>query len=297
MSVAACSPVTSTITPSCASPGASSCDTTGSPARSASGPTTAARQSFSTARRSALAHSVVDEVDRAEAWNAWATSDVRVAAFATLADAIQGWRDRDERCYEVVAALTGIGSRRGGDSDLAAMAVVLLLEDGVRRLALTKLRDVCHVDDVVAATWEEVKRAEPDAGVKTASNLLKRARQRLTRPSGGMLSRVPTVALEPWVVDAAESDPRTAALDTATSSEDDLVDLLSWATGEGVLDRAEVDLIVELIAAENDGLPREAAQQLVGERRGVSMRTIRRRRDAATTRLQQAAPTYLAAIA
>ena len=77
----------------------------------------------------------------------------------------------------------------------------------------------------------------------------------------------------------------------------DLADLLTWATGAGVVGAEEVDLIVELLAAENEGMPREAAQRLVGERRGLAMRTIRRRRDATAARLREAAPKYLAAIA
>ena len=58
-----------------------------------------------------------------------------------------------------------------------------------------------------------------------------------------------------------------------------------------------VDLLVELLAAENDGLAREEAQRVVGERHGVAMRTIRRRRDRTAARLRDAAPRYLAAIA
>jgi hypothetical protein len=73
--------------------------------------------------------------------------------------------------------------------------------------------------------------------------------------------------------------------------------LLSWGTVVGVIATEEVDLIVELLAAENDGMAREEAQRLVGERHGVAMRTIRRRRDAAAARLREAAPRCLAAIA
>jgi hypothetical protein len=64
-----------------------------------------------------------------------------------------------------------------------------------------------------------------------------------------------------------------------------------------VIATEEVDLIVELLAAENDGMAREEPQRLVGERHGVAMRTIRRRRDATAARLREAAPRYLAAIA
>jgi hypothetical protein len=72
--------------------------------------------------------------------------------------------------------------------------------------------------------------------------------------------------------------------------------LTSW-TVVGVVATEEVDLIVELLTTENDGMAREDAQRLVGERHGVAMRTIRRRRDATAARLRDAAPRYLAAIA
>ncbi|WP_420181295.1 hypothetical protein [Paenarthrobacter sp. TA1.8] len=64
-----------------------------------------------------------------------------------------------------------------------------------------------------------------------------------------------------------------------------------------MIDTEEIDLVIELLAAENDGMAREEAQRVVGERRGVAMRTIRRRRDRTAARLRDAAPKYLAAIA
>ncbi|MDP3892277.1 MAG: hypothetical protein Q8Q44_13695, partial [Nocardioides sp.] len=78
---------------------------------------------------------------------------------------------------------------------------------------------------------------------------------------------------------------------------EDLADLLTWATGVGVIGAEDVDLLVELIAAENDGMSREEAQRVVGERHGVGMRTIRRRKAGVEERLHEAAPKYLAAIA
>ena len=78
---------------------------------------------------------------------------------------------------------------------------------------------------------------------------------------------------------------------------EDLVDLLTWAREIGVIATEEIDLLVELLAAENEGMGREEAQRVVGERHGVAMRTIRRRRDRTAARLRDAAPRYLAAIA
>ena len=105
---------------------------------------------------SALAASVISSLERSGKWAKWQQVEPRLAGFASLEEAREGWRRRDERCYQVVAGLTALGSRRGGDDDDAALAVVVLLEDGVNRVAMT-LTDVCEIDDVNATVWEEVK--------------------------------------------------------------------------------------------------------------------------------------------
>jgi hypothetical protein len=78
---------------------------------------------------------------------------------------------------------------------------------------------------------------------------------------------------------------------------EDLAELLAWAREVGVIPSEEIDLLVELLSAENQGMAREEAQRVVAERHGVAMRTIRRRRDRTTARLRDAAPNYLAAVA
>lgn len=261
--------------------------------------------------QSTWAAAVIDSLARAEGWSAWASLEPRLTGFASLDEAVEAWRGRDPRCYRVVAGLAALGSRRGGDDDDAALAAVVLLEDGVTRVATT-LRDLCEIDDVRTSVWEEVKAAEPQLGPCAARYLLQRARQRLCRPSAGMVSRIRTTSLDQQL-DATHArsagthsggaagrsvdrDPFVAAPEVDDPLAD-LADLLTWATGTGVIGTDEVDLIIELLAAENDGLAREQAQRLVGERRGVTLRTIRRRRDATTARLRASAPDYLSAIA
>jgi hypothetical protein len=261
--------------------------------------------------RSAWATSVIGSLSRSGKWEEWLTVEPRLAGFAGLEEALEGWRRRDERCYQVVAGLTALGSRHGVDDDDAALAVVVLLEDGVIRVATT-LSDLCEVDDVNATVWEEVKAAEPQLGPHAARYLLQRARQRLSRPAAGMVSRVETTSLEQRIETnnalvvgthsdgAGREDQDRDLLLAVPEVEDpvaDLADLLTWARGVGVIGTEQVALIVELMAAESDGMAREEAQRLVGERHGVAMRTIRRRRDAAAARLREAAPRYLAAIA
>ena len=261
--------------------------------------------------QSALATSVIASLERSGKWAQWQEAEPRLAGFASLEEAWEGWRRRDERCYQVVAGLTALGSRRGGDDDDAALAVAVLLEEGVNRVAMT-LADVCEIDDVNATVWEEVKAAEPQVDCHAATYLLRRARQRLSRPAAGMVSRIETTSLEARTevhnslvlgshTDGAGRSAQDCDLILAVPDiEDpveDLADLLIWAREVGVIDTEQIDLLVELLAAENDGLAREEAQRVVGERHGVAMRTIRRRRDRTAARLRDAAPKYLAAIA
>lgn len=253
---------------------------------------------------SALVTSVISTLEGSGKWADWQAVEPRLAGFANLEEAREGWRRRDERCYQVVAGLTNLGSRRGGDDDDAALAVVVLLEEGVNRVAMS-LRDVCELVDVSDTLWEEVKRAEPSLGMHAARYLLQRARQRLTRPAAGMIARVQTTSLDQrlgWATSTVafgEEQDRDLLLVVPEGEDpvEDLADLLTWARDVGVIASEEIDLLVELLAAENDGMAREEAQRAVGERHGVAMRTIRRRRDRAAARLRDAAPRYLAAIA
>lgn len=256
---------------------------------------------------SGLVRSVVDSLAWSGKWSTWRQIEPRLDGFDSLGEACEAWRRHDRRCYDVVAGLVTVGSRRGGDDDDAALAVVALLEDGVRRAAAS-LRDVCEVDEVRTAVWEEVKAAEPGMGAHAARYVLRRAHHRLARPAGKMASRMESTSLE----QRTHRREAGTVLGGGTAREDldrnlllavpevenpveDLAELLIWARRTGVIAKSEVELIVELLAAESDGTGCEEAQRLVGQRHGVTMRTIRRRRDATTARLRAAAGEYLAA--
>ncbi|MDP3892343.1 MAG: hypothetical protein Q8Q44_14025, partial [Nocardioides sp.] len=117
--------------------------------------------------QSALATSVLASLERSGKWAQWQEVEPRLEGFASLEEVREAWRRRDQRCYQVVAGLTALGSRRGGDDDDAALAVAVLLEDGVNRVAMT-LTNVCEIGDVNATVWEEVKGAEPQLGCHAA---------------------------------------------------------------------------------------------------------------------------------
>jgi hypothetical protein len=253
-------------------------------------------------------------------WEQWQQVEPRLAGFASFDEARSAWRRRDDDCYPVVAALTVLGSRRGGDDDDAALAVLVLLAEGVNRVA-GQLSDLCEVGDVHATVWEEIKRAEPQLGNRAARYLLDRARQRLCRQADAQQEskrpegRVRTTSLEAWIsrnkvpaggAEVEGYDPIDIALAMPVVEDpvEDLSDLLCWARNVGVIAVDEIDLLIELMATEHEVLARgetkrarEEAQRIVGERHGVTMRQIRRRRDRTAARLAEAAPRYLEAIA
>jgi hypothetical protein len=171
---------------------------------------------------------------------------------------------------------------------------------------------VCEVGDVHATVWEEIKGAEPQLGNRAGRYLLDRARQRLCRPAAGLVSRLHTTSLDAWLEAEAAPDSGegeqvsdlSIAMPVVEDPVEDLTDMLSWARAVGVLAAEEIDLLVELMAAEHAVLARgetkrarEEAQRIVGQRHGVTMRQIRRRRDRTAARLRDAAPQYLEATA
>lgn len=270
--------------------------------------------------QSALAAAVTESLAYSGKWEQWQQVEPRLAGFASFDEARSAWRRRDDDCYPVVAALTVLGSRRGGDDDDAALAVLVLLSEGVNRVA-GQLSDLCEVGDVHAMVWEEIKRAEPQLGNRAGRYLLDRARQRLCRQADAQQeskrpeSRFRTTSLEGWISRNKEAgvgaevegdDPidLLLAMPVVEDPVEDLGDLLCWARNVGVIASADIDLLIELMATEHEVLARgetkrarEEAQRIVGERHGVTMRQIRRRRDRTAARLAEAAPRYLEAIA
>ncbi|MEO7844416.1 MAG: hypothetical protein ABIR82_03685 [Nocardioides sp.] len=261
--------------------------------------------------------SLSDDLIRTGKWQHWSANDARLAGLNSLEQALENWRhDHGEASYLTVSALAACGSRRGDDDPEAALAVVVLLQDAIVALACelatgslasSPLDDV--VDDVMCAVWEEVRRSAPNLAHRGPRILLQRALGRATEVD--RRCRVPRARFVSWeaMLDRAEagtSDLEQADLvrgliDAATGSAhgggagEDLADLLTWARGHGVLRASEVDLVVELIAAQRAGAS-EAAHRMLSDRHGVTVRAIRRRRAAAVDRLRAAAPQYLAAV-
>src|SRR3954454_18035356 len=91
-------------------------------------PTLVSRPSFTS--------TVSAQLTRSGKWARWAGADPDVAWPASLEDAALEWRrEKTEDAYRLVARLTWLGSRRGGDDNDAALGVLVLLDPGIRGLA------------------------------------------------------------------------------------------------------------------------------------------------------------------
>ena len=244
-------------------------------------------------------------------WPAWQRDDPRLDSFADLDEVAALWHaERAQPCYLAIAALAGLGSRRGGDDDDAALAVLVILHEDIDLLT-GQLRRICQPDDVLWAVWDSVKRAEPQLECRAPYFLLHRAKDRLLAAHRASQLERPAGHVETLDHLAAQASPvqgfigtqpvpqpgepppaaRVCTQDAAT----ELERLLGWAAATGRIATSEVDLLGELVSGP-PRVRREEAMRLIGERHGVGLRTIRRRRDAAVQALRCALPDYLAAV-
>lgn len=245
---------------------------------------------------------VLDALERSQKWNSWAALDERIAAFNDLAEAREAWENgSDFRTFGVIAGLIKLACRRGSDDELAALVVLVLLAPGIQSLAV-RLEDLCEADEVRSAVWEAVKAAEPHAGRVAARHILQRAHQKLVERS----RRRPDLEMSTEVLDSIQE--RACLVDVVSSAcgqpdvvfdgaARELVDVLRWSRSVGVVDDADIRLLLELQAGACDGTPMKEIQARLGRQDGVTPRSIRRRRNAILARLREAAPAYLAATA
>ena len=232
--------------------------------------------------RHPLLQSLSDDLSTSGKWSAWVAADERIRQYTSLEEALRcGRGGRTDPWYQAVAALTELGSRRGGDDHDAALAVVVLLCDTVGAIA----RDLkVDADDVITAMWEEVKTATAEQGPMISHYLKKRTRTRIVNQINPPRETVcrPVEAVEE-IADRAADQPEDPVAD--------LVDVLAWARGHGVVDDRDVDLVMDLIVA--DRTPGVDPLAWVAASRGVSSRTLRRHQIDLADRLRRVRKAYL----
>jgi hypothetical protein len=229
-------------------------------------------------------------------WPVWRGHDPRLAVVDDLLD-LPGWirsADRDH-VDDVLHRLARLASPTGGDDAAAAGALAWLLLPGACLVA-RRLGDMTpRIDECVAAQlWIEVRTFVWERRRKVAANIVMNLRRGVLRDLGvGEHLRAvdPTWAhampLAPeadlWrVLDARAAEP------DGVEPEEELAELLAWATSHRVIGEHDRELLVGLAEAAcqtgvtrgrqgRGGLCSRSGSSLVAAPHGISEATVRRR--------------------
>jgi hypothetical protein len=220
----------------------------------------------------------------------WAAADPRLADLSEVGALRNAWAD-PARTHDVAAGLVRLAAGDGDRDDDALLLLIHLLSGVVWRLA-SQLADL-----------------SPDITTIVISELTCQIRTYRWRVrTGGLVTNLekdtrravlaelrPSDRYHPDRVEQLTWDGDLTALDTVGDDEDlDVVDLLLWAAAAGV-DEDDLHLLVESERAR--GRRGARADERVAAARGITRRTLLRRRERALTALRGVAPSYLAAVA
>ncbi len=255
----------------------------------------------------------LEKLVEGDIWKRWLTTEPALSAVASLGElhALRGLLTDGP-----LGALVRLAARDGGDDELAGIAVVHQLEGGVRRLIRTMADQSGDIEAVVIGSLWETIRAFPwrrRTHAYAANLILDTRTSAMALLHPGRPRRGPDPVL---IVDT--TSPRFAAIaherfqwsvqPTYEEAPVDLTALLDWARSRRVVTDEDVRLLAELLQAGHEvadretprtlrGVCSEAAVLRVAERRGVSARTIVRRRNLVVAALRAEAPLYLAEVA
>lgn len=229
----------------------------------------------------------------------WAKAEPALAGLADLeelAAAVHGCRDLDYT-DELFAGLLRLAAADKGNDQDAGLVVAHLMHNGVRAIAVS-LRDLsADIDAVVAGElWVQIRsyrwrhrRRGHALGLKQDTRA---AVLRELCPPRTEEGRRRTVLRSPAVIGWI-SEQHTAAdlagdlVGSEGSAEDELLAVLIWARGSGVLSAEDVQLLLDFELA---ALPERYA---VADAQGVGVQTLRRRCRKAKARLHEARLAYL----
>jgi len=249
-------------------------------------------------------------IERSGRWSSWVATEPALAGLNALGDVVaiaQDGADRG-RADALLAALVRLGAVDGGNDRDAAQAVALLLANGSARLA-QQLRNLSKdIDAMVAGQlwlqirefpWRRRRRA-------IAQNILMDARRAVLRDLGVDNRRssrgFEVILVDTTAVGAAHDGGSDTLVDHNPGSElgDDelnLLALLDWATGKGVVTDQDAAILLELagleVAGTVRGLNSAAEIRAVATRHGVNEKTVRRSRDRAVRSLVSVRDVYL----
>lgn len=244
-------------------------------------------------------------------WQTWSSLEPALADLDDLDDLVR-LRGRD--ADQMLGALVRLAARDGADDDLATLAVCHQLAGLARGVAIS-LRDLsADIDALVAgALWIEVKtfpsRRRSRGFATSLARSTKASVLRLLKPTrhrAGGEREVPVdpAILLPWGDCVGPARPTNPA----ETARQDLLHLLTWARATGHLSDDDIRLLLDLVDAGSVEPDEDVIQvrrgpcslvavQRVADSRGVSGKTIIRRRDRAVRTLRALADTYHAEVA
>jgi len=234
---------------------------------------------------------LIERLDATATMFGWASGRPSLAGITSVADlpaAVNGGSRPDD----VLWALVQVAAADGGDDPDAVLVLLHLLADGASALASKFAHRTNHAVAMVVAELTCQIRSFPwrRRTEAIAAGLLLDTKHALWhgefRPvEDGRANDAVLVDPARWVELVGE--PAGWA-----SPEPELVDLFVWAAAQGVSDAGEIAVLLELMRCTGRNAQQRAATTL-----GVSVKTVRRRRDRAVARLKAAAGDYLAAVA
>jgi hypothetical protein len=251
---------------------------------------------------------LAERVERSGRWLSWVVAEPVLASVGGLEEVMTVARDsaHPRRADGLLAALVRLGAADGGNDQDAAAVVALLLANGAARLA-GQLRNLSgDIDQMVAGQvwlqirefpWRRRRRA-------IAANILMDARREVLRDLGvdtRSCSRGVVVILVDTTAVGAATGGAGVLVDhdrrAGLGDELNLVGVLEWATGRGVVTARDAAILLELaslqVAGTVRGLSSAAEISAVATRRGVNEKTVRRSRDRAIRSLVGAREAYL----
>jgi hypothetical protein len=252
---------------------------------------------------------LAERVERSGRWPSWVVAEPILASAGGLDEVMTIAADsaHPRRADGLLAALVRLGAADGGNDQDAAAVVALLLANGAARLA-GQLRNLSgDIDQMVAGQvwlqirefpWRRRRRA-------IAANILMDARREVLRDLGvdtRSASRgVVLILVDTTGVGSATGAVAGVLVDHARRAglgdELNLVAVLEWATGRGVVTDQDAAILLELaslqVAGTVRGLSSAAEISAVATRRGVNEKTVRRSRDRAIRSLVGAREAYL----
>ena len=245
-------------------------------------------------------------------WERWTAAEPVLAGVRGLDELHEL---RKQAADAPLGGLIRLAAKDGGDDQLAATAVAHQLQGGTTHLIMN-LRDLS--DDVeavvIGSLWAEIRsfpwRRRTRAFAASLMFETRAAAVSTLLPGRRRGTAEPVVLIDP--VSSADGlvgrplwHDRRSPCEQSTL---ELVELLDWALASCVVERSDVTLLLELIAAGDEvgdgdtprtlrGTSSQAAVLRVAELRGVCDKTVMRQRDQLVATLRESTTRYLAEVA